>query len=46
MSNLTWMFIAFAVVWVALGAYLISLGARGRRIEERLDELRDRDRGD
>jgi CcmD family protein len=44
MSNLTWMFIAFGVVWIALGLYLISLNARSRRIEKRLEELRDRDR--
>jgi CcmD family protein len=45
MSNLTWMFIAFLAVWIGIGAYLISLGARQRRIERRLQELKDRFNG-
>ena len=39
MSTLTWMFIAFMAVWVGLGVYLWSLGARQRRLEERLDAV-------
>jgi CcmD family protein len=39
MSDLTWMFIAFAAVWIGLGAYLFSLAARQRRLERRLEEL-------
>jgi CcmD family protein len=40
MSNLTWLFIAFSVVWLALGLYLYSLGARQRALERRLDALK------
>jgi len=39
MSNLTWLFIAFAVVWAALGLYLYSLAARQRNLEKRLEQL-------
>ena len=42
MSDLTWMFIAFAAVWIGLGAYLVSLAARRRRLERRLEELAER----
>lgn len=39
MSTLTWMFIAFMAVWVGIGLYLWSIGARQRRIEERLEAV-------
>ena len=42
MSNLTWMFIAFAAVWIGIGAYLLTLGARQRNLERRVNELRGR----
>jgi CcmD family protein len=40
MSDLAWLFVAFAAVWVALGAYLLSIAVRQRRLERRLDDLR------
>lgn len=39
MSNVGWLFIAFAAVWVILGLYLVSLSARQRNLERRLDSL-------
>lgn len=39
MSNLTWLFLAFASVWVALGLYLWSLSTRQRALEARLERL-------
>ena len=42
MSNLGWLFVAFAVVWLAIGVYLWSLAARQRALEERLGELEGR----
>ncbi|MBW3595202.1 MAG: CcmD family protein [Actinobacteria bacterium] len=43
MSDTAWLFIAFMVVWIALGAYLFSIAARQNKVDRRLDEL---DRGD
>ena len=42
MSDVTWLFVALAVVWVGIGGYLMALGARQRRIERRIDELTSR----
>lgn len=39
MSDVAWLFVAFAAVWLALGAYLLSIATRQRRLERRLDEL-------
>lgn len=39
MSDVAWLFVAFSAVWIALGAYLLSIAARQRRLERRLDEL-------
>ncbi len=39
MSNLAWLFVAFMAVWVAIGAYLLSIAARQRKLEQRLREL-------
>jgi CcmD family protein len=39
MSDVTWLFIALAVVWVGIGGYLMALGARQRKIERRIEEL-------
>ena len=39
MSDLAWLFVAFLAVWVGLGVYLFSLGARQRELEARLKEL-------
>jgi len=42
-SDTAWLFVAFMVVWVALGAYLYSIAARQKKVDQRLKEL---DRGD
>jgi CcmD family protein len=39
MSDITWMFIAFMAVWIGIGAYLLSISVRQRRIEKRLESL-------
>ncbi|CAN5645557.1 hypothetical protein BH24ACT26_BH24ACT26_23190 [soil metagenome] len=39
MSELGWLFVAFLVVWIGIGGYLLSVGARQRKLERRLDEL-------
>jgi CcmD family protein len=39
MSDLTWLFIAFAAVWVAIGAYLLSIQARQKDLERRIEQL-------
>ena len=38
-SEVAWLFVAFAAVWLGLGAYLLSLSLRQRRLEERLRQL-------
>ncbi|MDP9226296.1 MAG: CcmD family protein [Actinomycetota bacterium] len=39
MTNLGWLFVAIMVVWVAIGAYLLSLGVRQHKLEARIAEL-------
>ncbi len=39
MSEVAWLFVAFMVVWAALGAYLYSISARQKKVDRRLDEL-------
>lgn len=39
MSDTAWLFVAFMVVWLALGAYLYSISARQKRVDKRLEEL-------
>ena len=39
MSQLTWLFVALLAVWVGIGGYVISVGARQKRLERRIDEL-------
>ncbi|MFN2389576.1 MAG: CcmD family protein [Actinomycetota bacterium] len=39
MSEIGWLFVAFLGVWVGIGGYLYSLGARQRRLERTLDRL-------
>jgi CcmD family protein len=41
-SDLAWLFVAFAAVWVAIGGYLVTIAARQRRLERRLDEVSSR----
>lgn len=43
MSETAWLFVAFMVVWIALGAYLYSISARQKKVDRRLAEL---ERGD
>jgi CcmD family protein len=38
-SEVAWLFVAFSAVWVALGAYLVSISTRQKRLERRLEEL-------
>lgn len=42
MSNLAWLFVAFMAVWLGLGLYLLSIGLRQRRLEERMREISQR----
>ena len=42
MSDVAWLFIAFAAVWLGLGAYLFSLGSRQKKLERRLKDLEPR----
>lgn len=44
MSDTSWLFIAFTAMWTGIGAYLISLGARQRRLEARLEQLNESER--
>ena len=39
MSDIAWLFVAFAAVWVAIGAYLLSITSRQRRLERRIEDL-------
>lgn len=39
MSDIAWLFVAFAAVWVGIGAYLLSITARQAKLERRLREL-------
>ena len=39
MSNLAWLFIAVMIVWIAIGAYLVSLSFRQRKLEARMAEM-------
>ena len=46
MSNVAWLFIAMFAVWVAIGAYLLSIALRQRSLERRIEALsRARDGG-
>ncbi|MEA2509232.1 MAG: hypothetical protein QOG21_1314 [Actinomycetota bacterium] len=39
MSNLAWLFVAVMIVWAAIGAYLVSLSLRQRKLEARVAEI-------
>jgi CcmD family protein len=43
MSDTAWLFVAFAAVWVAIGGYLLSISARQRHLEQRVDTTRRSD---
>ena len=42
MSDIAWLFVAFAAVWVAIGGYLLSIAARQRRLERRMEDVANR----
>ncbi|MDQ3941202.1 MAG: CcmD family protein [Actinomycetota bacterium] len=39
MSDLAWLFVAFMAVWIAIGAYLLSITARQKKLDQRLRDL-------
>ncbi len=39
MSDVAWLFVAFMAVWVAIGAYLLSISARQKKLDQRLRQL-------
>jgi CcmD family protein len=39
MSDLAWLFVAMTAVWIGIGGYLLTIAARQRRLEQRLEEL-------
>jgi CcmD family protein len=38
-SDVAWLAVAFAAVWIGIGAYAVSLVVRQRRLERRVDDL-------
>jgi CcmD family protein len=40
MTNLPYLFAAYAAVWIALFVYLLRLGRKNRELEEEVRELR------
>ena len=42
MSDIAWLFVAFMAVWAGIGAYLLTITLRQRRVEDRLAELESR----
>ncbi len=42
MSNLTYLFMAFAFIWAGVLGYLIRLSGLRKQLEERIDRLQDR----
>jgi CcmD family protein len=41
MSELSWLFVALLAVWAGIGLYVVSLAARQKHLERRLEELVD-----
>jgi CcmD family protein len=41
-SDIAWLFVAFAAVWLAIGGYLVTIAARQRRLERRLEDVASR----
>jgi CcmD family protein len=39
-SDVAWLAVAFAAVWIGIGAYAVSLVVRQRRLERRVDDLK------
>ncbi len=42
MSNLTYLFVAFALIWTGVLAYLIRLAGLRKQLEARIDRLQER----
>ena len=42
MNNLSYLFVAFALIWVGVLAYMIRLSGLRKQLEERIDSLQDR----
>jgi CcmD family protein len=42
MSNLTYLFVAFAFIWSGVLAYMIRLSGLRKQLEERIESLQDR----
>ena len=42
MSNLSYLFVAFALIWVGVLAYMIRLSGLRKKLEERIDSLQGR----
>jgi len=42
MNDLTYLFIAFAVMWTGILGYLIRLAGLRRQLEERIDRFEER----
>ena len=38
-SNVAWLGVAFAIVWVAIGFYVVRLARAQRNISDRLDRI-------
>jgi CcmD family protein len=38
-SNVAWLGVAFAIVWIAIGVYVVRLARAQRAISDRLDRL-------
>ena len=39
-ENLKWLWYAFSIAWVIHILYLVSLGRRGRRLQDELESLK------
>jgi len=42
MTNLPYLFAAYAVIWIGLFAYMLRLGRRSHELEEEVRELKRR----
>ena len=42
MSDIGWLFVALAIVWVAIAGYVASVAVRQKQLDQRLRDLEDR----
>jgi CcmD family protein len=42
MSNLTYLFVAFALIWTGVLGYLVRLAGLRKQLEARIDRLQER----